>query len=290
MIRIKIFGYRGKFSQTQNIENHLIKNYNCEISEEPDLLINTTGPFSDSEIFYNQLAKKPIRLYCLLDLDPWKPIEWYNQIKQDLQKCEIPCVISQTVKQDVEQKLEIKNLNVIYYPIRPIKYLNYVKSVEFLYSGRLYSLNKRFQLVLETLDVLGVPRQTLVVAGTEKPPFGVFLNGLDDSDLNELFNCSRFLLSPSSSEGLNLNMIQAVIANVAPILANDCEVNKEFGLEKFCAAPNPESLAKKINEIYTNQKYYYDILTELRTDFEKKFSLNSICQNILNLYNNYKNA
>ncbi|MEK6885278.1 MAG: glycosyltransferase [Nanoarchaeota archaeon] len=290
-MKIKVFGYRGPHNNTNDIENELKKSgHDIITNEQPDLIVDLNGPFTESQLFYNKCLIKPIRLYILLDIDPQKNTSWYDQTKLDLESCEIACVISQTVKNQIKKILKIdKKLNILHHPIKNVSNLKFVKGFMFLYSGRIYSKNKRFDLVLQTLDCLGYDRETLVVAGTERPPLNcVFVESPDDNILNQVFNAADILLSPSEFEGQNCNMIQAVITRTFPILNNQCEVVREFGLEKFSSDPTPEKMAKKIHEIKSHTKYYLDIMNELRPVFQKQFSVETIVKNMLELYNNYR--
>lgn len=289
MLKIKVFGYRGPHNNTEVIESEL-RSLGCNIENDPDLLIHLNGTFEDAERYYTDCVKKPVRLYVLLDIDATKSVNWYNQVKNDLENCEIPCVISETVKKQVKKILNIKkDVQILNHPIKPVSNLKEIKGIPFLYSGRIYSKNKRFDLVLQTMDELGYDRETLVVVGTEDPPLKcLYVNSPNDNELNQLFNAADFLLSPSEFEGQNCNMIQAVITRTFPILNNQCEVVKEFGLQKFSANPDSVSMARKIREIQLNSKYYLDIMNELRPVFLNKFSSQTVVKNILELYWDYK--
>lgn len=287
-LKIKIHGFKSLFSSTERIQKSLIDNYDCVESDEPDLLINCNGPFAESEEFYNRCNKKPVRIYTLLDIDPNKPISWYSEIKCNLENCEIPCVISQTVKKDVEKKLGVKNLNILPYPIQNVNYLHWFKTIHFLWSGRCYSNNKRFSLAIEFLKLINFEISALVTVGPENPGVGIYVADLPETDLNELFNSSAFLLSPSQTEGLNLNVIQAIITRTIPIICNDCEVNFEHGLQEFVAEPTPLGLARKFTNFQENYNKYYDLLSELAPKMEEKYMVKAVCQKIIDLYKNYQ--
>ena len=287
-MNIKIFGYRGPFNSTERIEDEFKKLGHKITDKDVDLLIHLTGPFDEAQRFYAESYIKPVRMYCLLDIDPLKHISWYDQVKTDLNNCEIPIAISNTVANQIKNLLGVKkDIKVIHYPIRPISYLCWQKGIEFLWSGRLYSSNKRFGLAVEALKTAGFDPDNLAVVGTEKPPIGLYIERPDDELLNEVFNSSRFLISPSLFEGQNCNMIQAVISHTYPVLTNDCEVVKELGLNKFSADPDSMSLAKKMHEILGNQSYYNDILNELRPGFIQKFSVKYIVERFIQEYEKF---
>lgn len=295
-MKVKLFGAQGKYQSgpliKQEMESRSYKFVDLP-SEEPDLLIHLTGLFDEAEEFYNNCDKKPIRIYSLLDIDHDKPdfAEFYKNIKDQLENAEIGCVISEFVKKDVENSFGIKNLKVWHYPIRPVTFNNSLKTIVFSYTGRLYSKNKRFNLVGETLDCLNFDRNKFVTAGPERPPFGMWATDLTDEEMCQFRNSSIYLIAPSVWEGQGCGAIEAAIARCFPILTPDCEVNKEWGLDKFCSEkPTGESLAKKILEIETNKEYYYDILNELGPDFEKRFLVNGVVNKLEELIKEYQNA
>lgn len=284
-MRFKLFGYRGKINSVDRIEQELVKNGWVIDNDNPEFLIDLTGPFHDAEIFYKTCSIKPKKLYCLLDIDIQKSKHWYEKIITDLQNCEIPCVISNVVASQLNTLFDFKGkINILRHPLRPITHLRLVKGLPFLWSGRCFGWNKKFELAIETLKVLRFPVENLVIAGTENPQVGAFfIDTPDDENLNTIFNSSKFLLSPSIFEGQNCNMLQAIISHTYPILNNQCDVVKEFGLEKFSADPSPFDMARKINEIEINPSYYNSILNELRPDIITKFSVERIAKDIIDL-------
>jgi len=55
-----------------------------------------------------------------LDIDPNKPIEWYDKVKKRFKFGRNSCVLTDTVRQDVKSKLGIDNLSLLPYPIRKL--------------------------------------------------------------------------------------------------------------------------------------------------------------------------
>jgi glycosyltransferase involved in cell wall biosynthesis len=154
--------------------------------------------------------------------------------------------------------------------------------------GRVYSGYKNLDLVYKTLELLRVPRESLVVVGPEKPAYGFFLHNLPVTELNELYNSARFTFCLSSWEGLGLSLIESVVTNTFPICLSSNPIIKELGLSEFATDPDPGAIATKINQIYTDQSYYRSILAELRPKYIEKFSLNAVCSKIMGLYTEYK--
>jgi hypothetical protein len=292
-LKFKIFGAQAKFQSGPLIKEELESRGHKIInlpSEKPDILIHLTGLFHEAEEFYSLCNPKPVRIYCLLDIDPFKPDfqSFYKDVPKHLSECEIPCVISDFVKTDVELKFGVKNLNIWHYPIRPVSYLNVEKDIEYLYSGRLYSQNKRFYLVRDVLDCLNFNKSKLVTVGPENPGFGIWVKDVSDYDLNIYFNRAKYLLSPSSIEGLNLNLIQAIITHTIPITCEDCEVVKEWSLEMFSSPPNPEKIKEKILDINADYSYYLSVIKEIAPDFERKFKVNGVVDKLEELIKSHR--
>lgn len=286
-MKIKVDGYRGACSQTKNIEKAFNLLGHAIVHDDPvDLLVNLNGLFNESENFYHSSDSKPVRLYNLLDVNNTS-IGFYDECINHLNSAEIVTTISYKTKKDIQEKLGIdRQIEVIGFPMRPgISNLNYVKSLDFIWVGRIGG--KRFDLAGETLRALGLNPNTLVVAGPERPPFGLYTGILSDSDLNELYNSARFVFLTSYNEGLGLSCIEGSMTQTWPILCNDNKVIEELGLEEFAADPHPVALAQKINKIVTNPDYYNKILEKQSKEFEKKFTVQAVAERILNLYNQY---
>ena len=290
MYKIKIFGYRAgpQPSATERIENELL-NLGCKIDDDPDLIIHTTGLFDDAEKFYNSCAVKPVRLYNLLDANNTNP-GFYDKTINDYQNCEIATTISITAKNKIINKLNIsREINVIGFPARPVKFLKNHRGFCSLYVGRWSDPNKRTYLIEPSLELLGQDTENdLIVVGNDKPSLKCFYqNSVNDEILNLLYNGAEFTWLPSKQEGLGMSAIEAIQTGSIPLLCNDNDVVKELGLKDFSADPNPEALSKLVRKIQKNISYYWDKMDELRPKFEKQFSVETVAQNILNLYENY---
>lgn len=291
MLKIKVFGYRAgpQPSATDRIEVALLK-LGCEIDDNPDLIIHTTGIFDDAEEFYERCLIKPIRLYNLLDVNNNNP-NFYDKATEIYQKCEIATTISHTTKNQIIEKLNInRRIEVIGFPIRPVSFLKNQRGFCGLYVGRWNDPNKRTYLIKPTLELLGrTVENDLVVVGGDKPMFDCFYDGIvEDALLNMLYNGAEFLFLPSKLEGLGLSCLEGLICGAVPLLCNDNVVSKELGLFKdFTSDPNPLAIAQLIKRVQKNTSYYWNKMDELRPIFEKQFSIETVAQNILNLYQDY---
>lgn len=289
-MKVWIDGYRGPFNATERIEKEFLKLGHVLTEDSPDLIYHVNGLFEKAEDIYQKNShNSPIRLYNLLDLNNSDP-NFYNSNVPYILNCEIFSVISNVVKQQAKRKLKLKrDIKILPYPIRPISpKLNYQRGIPFLYVGRVYSENKRFGLIQETLDLMGFDKDNLVVAGTEKPPFGLWVDKPDDLLLSELYNSAEFTFLPSSIEGQGCTVIEAAIAGSFPILCCDNPMAHELGLTEFSTLPDSRYLALKINDIKNNSDYYNELLDSRRPFFLENFTLENVVRHVMRFYNEYK--
>lgn len=288
IITCKIFGYRGFPNPAQLLEASMNEVGIALTEEYPDFIYHMTGGYQDAEDFISKRSKEPKRIYSLLDVDPSKSLSWYenNKIIEHLNKADVICAISHVVKRQMQGVLKItKPIEVVSFPIRPVlKEEGLHKGIDFLYVGRVYSANKRFNLIKETLSLMKVDPNTLIVVGNEQPPFGHYVGTVEDKALNILYNSAIFTFLPSSFEGLGLTCIEAVIGGSFPILCTDNPMVKELGLEDFAARPNPRSLAILVNNIHGNRQHFSEILDSKRDEFINRFSASNIAKRIKELY------
>ena len=289
-MKIKIFGYTGSVrpSPTEMIQKELV-DLGCEVVEkEADCILETCGLYKNAQKFWNEDGKKAVRIFNLLDVNNQNP-NFYDQAWRDYEDCEIACTISNTVKAEIREKFRtFREIHVINFPIRPVSHLKYPRGITSLYVGRFNCPNKRTWVINPTLQLLTLdPENHLIVAGSERPPMGFFIENPGDVTLNELYNASEFTWLPSVSEGIGLTCCESTICGSIPLLANDSPVVRELGLKEFSVDPKPAAFVQLIKKIQKNPEYYWNIMDELRPVFLNKFSPQTIAKNILNLYNSY---
>ena len=280
-MKIKVFGYQGKFSSTERIKKMLVER-GFELSERPEWIIDCNGLFAEAEEFANSLDYKPKKLYNLLDVDTSKDFSFYKNTEQHLKQATVVCAISNVVKDQIEKYFDVKNVKVIGFPTREVSYLKNYKTIDFIYIGRVYSPNKRFYLTKDTLRAVKYPREErgLIVAGMEPPQTSYFLKEPDDYALNELYNSAKYVFHPSSFEGLGLSAIEGVICGCFPLVCSDNLMVDELGLQDFASAPNGISIGRKIQEIEENLEEFTEKLVPLREKYLKQFTLSAVCDKI----------
>ncbi len=249
------------------------------VDSDADVLYHPTGFFED---LFEAVPANPraLKVGCLLDANPLNPDWPEEKVALQLSNLDIALTISETARQQILKRTG-QDTKVVYYPIKPIVSKNYMRGVDFLTVGRIYSENKRFNLVDAFLKAVSFNRDLLIVAGPEKPPFGYYTGLLPTETLNELYNSAKYLLFFSSHEGLGLSAIEAIVAGCTPILCSDNECVKELGLEDFSADPNPISLASKLKEMEENRSVFLEKINILRGKFLAQFSAEAVAKNIL---------
>ena len=253
------------------------------VEENPDIIYDNNG-FFENAIEYSKKYPKAKKIFNLLDIPPHNPTWPFKQAKEQLLQADVITTISETVRAQIKDLLELES-RVIYHPIRPsIKWLKYLKTIDFTFVGRCNDPNKRFNLIKPTLELLGYNTDFLVVSGTEPPPIGTYAGIMLDEDLNELYNSTKYVFLLSKYEGIGLPAMEGIICGAMPLLCNDNKAAYEFGLERFAVNPNPTEIAKKIVDIQNNPEPYLKKIEELRPKFVEMFSVSSVVKNITSLF------
>ena len=287
-IKVSILGADGYTCQVPRIKEG-IKNQGHILSEEsPDLI------YANDPTGYNNamvLKKKFPNAYLILNfLDvPWHMPNVNKQTKllveHFLTKADTITVISFKVKKDLTKFLD-KKIEVIYNPIKDVFYDNNIKKDNtFLYVGRANDPVKRIALVKESLLKIENSIEKIKVCGSENPGFGNYLGIISDSELNKLYNSSKFVLLTSKAEGLGLPMIEGMICGSIPITCSDNFTAKEFSPPDFICEPNVQALVDKITELEKNYEQKRQLALKMGEKYKIQFDKKNIAQNIINIFN-----
>lgn len=286
-IRIKTFGYKDRISPLKALEKSF-EGLGCQIvDEDPDLIFDLTGWFTDT-IEYSKKYPKAIKIFNLLNVDINNP-NWGDgrDVRSQLLEADIVTTVSESTKRDIKERTGV-DCEVIYFPIKKIVKKRILRNIEFLYVGRLFSAEKRFENVVQTMNLLGYPGERLIIAGPEDPNvhplIGRYVGLKNDKELNALYNQSRFLLCPCEHEG-SLCVFEAIFGDCIPILSVDNNWSKEFSLEPLSCDPDPISVINKTREIESNYDYYLDLINKLKPGIIEKFSAQNVAKRIIKLYN-----
>ena len=158
------------------------------------------------------------------------------------------------------------------------------KNNTFFYVGRVFDPVKRFSLVKETLTKIKDGENNIKICGLKNPNFGEYLGIIRDDELNRLYNSSKYVLLPSSAEGLGLTMIEGMVCGSIPITCSDNLTAKEFSPADFICEPNSQSMVNKIEQLDRNYEEYRKKILDLGQKYKIQFDKKSIAKNILNIF------
>ena len=290
-MRIATLGWRNKnLDQISRIEEALISSGHCIVEEDPDFIYS--HDFTQIDQAHEVKRKYPNAKYLQKVLD--LPIHLFNtqffdlnKTKEKLLRADLVLSNSETVKKNIEKYLGLKSF-VVYDAIKDVQNVNLEKNIDFLYVGRANDPNKRFYLIKETFKLLNIPQEKMTILGTDNPKFGEYKGVVDDDELNNFYNRSKYIIFPSYIEGIGLPPIEASICNTIPILCSDNETAHEFTTQRLLCDPNPYSIAGKLIDINNNYKFYLNLINSYSQNYRAFFNKHTIAQNIVNAFDSLK--
>lgn len=287
-MKVSILGADGYTCQVPRIKEG-IENLGHILSEESPDLIYSNDPTGYKKAMV--LKKKFPNAYLILNfLDvPW---HFPNADKQTrllvehfLAKADAITVISFKVKKDLTKFLD-KKIEVIYNPIKDVFHDKSIKKNNaFLYVGRAKDPIKRIDLVKESLLKIKNGIKEIKICGSENPGFGTCLGIVSDTELNKLYNSSKFVLLPSKAEGIGLPMIEGMICGTIPITCSDNLTAKEFSPSEFICEPNAQSIVNKIEELDKEYESKRRVALKMGEKYKIQFDKKNIVKNIVNIFN-----
>ena len=287
-IKVSILGADGYVCQIPRIKEGMEALGHVLSEESPDLI------YSNDPRGYNKallLKKKYPKAYLILNfLDmPWHISNIQKQtellVKNYFLKADVITTISFKVKKDIS-KLYNKKIHVIYNPIKDVYFdENIKKNNIFFYVGRASDPVKRFNLVRESLLKIKDGEKNIKICGSQNPHFGNYLGIIKDQELNKLYNASKYVLLPSSAEGIGLPMIEGMICGAIPITCSDNLTAREFSPPDFICEPNAEAIVKKIEELNKEYRVKRELALEFGKKYKIQFNKKNIAINIINIFN-----
>ena len=287
-IKVSILGSDGYVCQIPRIKEGMEALGHILTEESPDLIYSNDPPGYEKALILKKKYPKAYLILNFLDV-PWHRPNIKKQtellVKKFFLKADAITTISFKVKKDISLFYN-KNIHVIYNPIKDVYFDNNVKKDNiFLYVGRAADPVKRFNLVKESLLKIKDGEKNIKICGTENPNFGDYLGVIKDDELNKLYNSSKFILLPSSAEGLGLPMIEGMICGSIPITCSDNLTAKEFSPQDFICEPNANAMVNKIKELESEYDSKRKIALELGKKYKVKFDKKTIAKNIINIFN-----
>lgn len=309
---IKVFcsGAESYINQINRIRQGFIEN-NCDLVdlENADLVYcNDPNSFVLNVKEVNPKAKT---IFCVLDLPPHLigptkyDISRYTFINhphkrdfnpQNLRNKlvladKVVCICDE-VKWQLKEWCGIDAVT-IYNPIKDVSFLNLSdnekiknskgQNYKYLYVGRANDINKRFNLVYETMKILNEPPELLAVVGSENPGWGEYYSIVNDYQLNRFYNSVDYLFFPSAFKSVGLPALEAVVTRTIPIVCNDDPAGKEFfdGIE---VPNNPAGIANCLVSKGWNEKAK-SFVNNKSEEYKQKFDKKKIAGNIIEVFN-----
>lgn len=282
-MRIKCFGWENeRLSQIKRIREGLVILGHEIVEENPDL-IYCNNDFYDEPLEYSNKYPKAIKIFNVLDLQLNNSSYNLNKLKEQLLQANYKTCISNTVKNQIKEILNIDAINIG----NPAKDVYHIPEIEktfpFFYVGRARCENKRYSLIEEAFHQSKWPSDLIRVVGSEPPVFGMYGGIVSDEELNILYNQAGITLLPSKFEGLGLSSIESLICGTPVIECSDNPTARELLPESMICDPNPTSLVIKIKEINDNYQFFKNLALEYGNKYKVQFNKNTIAQNIMNV-------
>jgi len=287
-IKVSILGSDGYVCQIPRIKEGIKELGHILSDESPDLIYSNDPRGYEKAL---QLKRKYPKAYLILNfLDiPWHMPNIQKQtellVKNFFLKADVITAISFKVKKDIG-KFYDKKIHVIYNPIKDVYFdENIKKNNIFFYVGRASDPIKRFNLVRESLLKIKDGVKNTKICGSQNPNFGDYLGIIKDQELNKLYNASKYVLLPSSAEGIGLPMIEGMICGAIPITCSDNLTAREFSPPDFICEPYPQSIVNKIEELNKEYEAKRKIALEFGKKYKIQFDKKNIAKNIINIFN-----
>lgn len=283
-MNFKLFGANGFTCQLPRIREGLLilGHTECGPEEIPDFIYSNDFGGHEEAIQYKEKFGGTLILNTLdIPRHVWLPRDFERAIFL-LKKGDILTCISKTVKKDLKYYLQLHS-HVIYNPMKDVSLdLKASRDCGYLAVGRVNDSNKRFYLIREALEMMG-QQGYLTIAGSENPGYGNWLNVVEDSVLNRLYNRHKYCFVTSHIEGICLPLIESIVCGSVPIVCKDMTTAKEFFLEEYLVDPDPGSIVAKIGFFQHNYEKIQKDLEPLREKYRTMFDKKTIANNIVNL-------
>lgn len=170
-------------------------------------------------------------VFNVLDI-PEHNIQQYDLIGLEAQLAQAHAVtcISTFVQKQLIQYLK-RGSTVVYNPIKPVTCMPEPRAdryTRYLSAGRRSDPNKRFNVGVHALQLLGVNYGQLALVGNEPGGWGEYLGVLKDADLTRVYNSVDFVLATGKIEGLNLPVLEGMAAGIIPVVCADMTTRTEL--------------------------------------------------------------
>ncbi len=202
--------------------------------------------------------------------------------------------ISNTVKEQMLSAFpytQKRGIDVIYQPIKPVKFIGRESLDRALIVGRACDPNKNSGLAIYSsalsdiyTDVYGPEDPTNFIEDRFRK-FVDYKGLVNDKDLNISYNTHNFGLITSRIEGIGLSGIEMIVSgNCIPIVSNQMSTALEFYPKELLVNPTINDFQDKIKEVINNRENFLEILKPYKEKYTRQFSPESVAYNIVKTY------
>lgn len=280
------FGWRNsKLDQISRIDRGLIElGYQID-SLNPQFSYSNNPTYEDALVLssFDPNIKK---IFNVLDVATHIKNYPFDLLKSQLLQADAITSISVDTQTKLKNFLGLDSI-VIYNPLK-ISYRKpeIKKDVFAVFCGRLNDPNKRFNLVIETLQKLGKTSDDLWICGPEQPSWGIYKGIVTDDELNDIYNRAKYYICPTKENGgIQLPPLEATFCGVLPIECSDNSTAHEFLDPLFIADPFADSLAAKIKTFEKNRVEISQKLIDEAPIKYKRLNYKEIAKSIISVYN-----
>ena len=261
---------------------------------DTDFVFVGNPPFDD----YVDLAvsKEKKIIFNVLDI-PWHVPEIdsvIERLSKHLPLANRVTAISKAVQADLKKACGIES-EVIYYPMKPVKFTGEKKYPQFKVAmvGRLLDPNKYASTAISSLIRCGFDEKDVAVIGPEYVGWGTRMGLVSDEVLNDIYNSVDYVIMLDKNAGIGLPAIEAACCGAIPIVAAHLATLDEFWAQSplglhYQKINNANELVKLINSIESDKKWKQDIKIDLlgysELYFRPKFDKVAVAKKILDVY------
>lgn len=261
---------------------------------DTDFVFVGNPPFDD----YLDLAKSREKkvIFNVLDI-PWHVVEINDVIKklsEQLPLANRVTAISKAVQADLKNACGIDS-EVIYYPMKPVKFTGEKKYPQFKVAmvGRLLDPNKYASVAISALIRCGFDEKDVAIIGPEYVGWGTRMGLINDEVLNDIYNSVDYVIMLDKNAGIGLPAIEAACCGAIPIVAAHLATFDEFWVQSplglhYQKIRNASELTKLIQSIESDKKWKQEIKTDLlgysELYFRPKFDKVNVAKRIIEVY------
>jgi hypothetical protein len=289
----KCFGWGGETGQVQRIRAGFLELGLIELDNNPDFIYSNDEGSHAAAIECKKRNPGAKLILNILDIPEFLLPNGYSleNCKKLLSHADAVTSISNYVKGQLVKYFNT-NSSVIYQPkMNTFKTEGLEKKYKYLFVGRVNYPNKRNNLAVEALQLLGANESEVLGIGPEYIGFGDYLGVVSEADLSKVFSSVDFVFCTGKIEGLSLVPIETISCGYAvPIVCFDMTTVRELFSkpEAFIVEPKAQNIANFINLFKSDQeirRYASNLNEEYKDMINNHFVGTAVAKKILEVAN-----